>query len=133
MRLSLLRPSRVRALALSCLAIPQAACGAGWRQPIEPISAILRDSRQQVQVWHAGRPLQLHGVTISAESLHGVLYHRPLECDSCRIGLARSEVDSLRTGSPPAGLWRSTGLIVGLLFAFAVISCTRAPSCNFTD
>ena len=130
---NLLTRSRSRAVLLIALAWPQAACGAGWRQPTEPIPVALSNPRQQVQVWRAGRSLQLHGVTVSEDSVSGIPYLAPLDCNSCRIALPRSEVDSLRVGNPTSGFWRSGGLAVGLLFGLAIVVCAGARSCNYTD
>lgn len=129
----LLHRSKPRAAVLLALALAQAACGAGWRQPAEPLTAALRNPRQQVQVWQAGRARQLHGVVVSADSVSGIPFLEPLECESCRIVLARAEVDSLRVGNPTGGFWRSAGLTVGILFGLAIVACARARTCNYTE
>jgi hypothetical protein len=97
------------------------ACGAGWRQPaaIEPRSY---PPRQQVQVWQNAHELRWHGVTITSESISGVPHLMPLTCDSCRVTILRSDIDSLRLGNPVAGFRKTVGLVVGA--AWIVGYCT---------
>jgi hypothetical protein len=71
-------------------------------------------ARQQVQVWTSGRVLRLHGVSIGADSVTGVPFFLPPECDSCRAGVRRAEVDSLRLGDPMRGFWGTTALGVAV-------------------
>ena len=128
----LLCQSRRRALVLLAVAVLQASCGAGWRVPASPWAQAW-PPRQQVQVWQGDRALQLHGVVVTADSVSGIHYLKPLTCDSCRVVLPRRAVDSLRVGNPTGGLWRSTGLAFGLLFGLAFVACARAGSCNYGD
>jgi hypothetical protein len=44
------------------------------------------------------------------DSLTGVPFHLPPDCDSCRVGLPRATVDSIRLGSQERGALRSIGL-----------------------
>lgn len=67
-------------------------------------------ARQQVQVWASGKVVRLHGVIVGADSVSGVPFSRPLDCDSCGVGIRRAEVDSLRTGDPMNGFWGTTAL-----------------------
>ena len=125
--------SRLRSLLLLALALVQAACGAGWRRVEDPLAAARQRPRQQVQVWQAGRARQLHSVVVTADSVSGVPYLEPPDCDSCRIAVPRAAVDSLRFGNSTAGLWRSVGLGAGILLGLAIITCARAKTCNYTD
>ena len=104
-------------------------CGAGWHQP----AAVAPDgipARQQVQVWHNGSVLQWHAVRITPDSVSGVPYFRPVDCDSCRRRVPRAAVDSIRLGNPVAGFWKSVGLVVGTLAAFGVIYCWEGCTSN---
>lgn len=67
-------------------------------------------ARQQVQVWASGEVLQLHGVIVGADSVSGVPFLKPPDCDSCRVGIRQAEVDSLRIGDPMDGFWRTAAL-----------------------
>ncbi len=67
-------------------------------------------ARQQVQVWAGGRILRLHGVIVGADTVSGIPFSRSLDCDSCRVGVGRVEVDSLRIGDPVAGFWKTAAL-----------------------
>lgn len=97
-------------------------CGAGWHQPVSPVAGAL-PPRQQVQVWRGGTAFQLHAVVVTADSVTGIPYTRPVTCDSCRIGLPRAEADSIRLGNPVAGFWKSFGLVVGIPTAILIVVC----------
>jgi hypothetical protein len=112
------------------LLLPQAACGAGWHR-IDPVAPSNLPRRQQVQVWRGGEKTQLHSIRLSADSISGVPFVQPPECDSCRVSLPSSSVDSLRAGNPSGGFWKTTGLVLGGIVVLAVIGCaTSANSCN---
>jgi hypothetical protein len=93
---------------LSALVLSATGCGAGWRSVscLEP--GPLRP-RQQVQLWQEDKAHQVHGVVVDPDSISGIPFARPLECDSCRITLPRAELDSVRLGSPVAGSGRPLG------------------------
>ncbi|HEX7918801.1 MAG TPA: hypothetical protein VF454_05315, partial [Gemmatimonadales bacterium] len=52
---------------------------------------------QRIEVWSHGESYQLHAVTIGTDSVRGVRWWHAPECDSCRVAIARGEVDSVRT------------------------------------
>ena len=52
----------------------------------------------------------LHAVTIRPDSVSGVPFHLQPQCDSCRVVIARSAVDSMRLGNQERGALRSLGL-----------------------
>lgn len=79
------------------LTIPSLGNCAGWRRASMPYPASF-EPRQQVQVWYNGRNVLWHGVELRGDSIRGIPYHRPLDCDSCRLALPLP-VDSLRLGS----------------------------------
>lgn len=111
------------------LMLPQTACGAGWHR-IDPQPSPALSTRRQVQVWHAGHVVRLHAVTVTADSLSGVPYFKPAECDSCRVTLARGTVDSVRSGSPSAGFWKTVGLSFAGLMAAALVICGASQTCQ---
>jgi hypothetical protein len=96
------------AIALA-LFLPQCSCGAGWHR-IEPTIPSSLAQGQQVQVWQGARGVQLHAVRVEPDSITGVPFQKPADCDSCRISLPRSTVDSLRAGDPTAAFLKSIGL-----------------------
>jgi hypothetical protein len=73
----------------------------------------------QVQIWQGRLVTLLHGVTLERETIRGVPFTMPPTCDSCRMQLARSAVDSLRVGNKERGFARSAGLflLIGLAMA----------------
>ncbi|MDH3457602.1 MAG: hypothetical protein OER90_12260 [Gemmatimonadota bacterium] len=93
-----------------------AACGAGWHRPASMPSGGL-DPGQQVRVWHDGAVERWHSVVIRADSVLGVPWLEPRGCDTCRVGLARSEVDSVHVGNPMGGFWRTIGVALLIMLA----------------
>ena len=83
-------------------------------------------ARQQVQVWQQGTALRWHAVIVAPDSVSGIPFLQPIDCDSCRVTVAREAVDSIRLGNPVAGFWQSVGLVMGGLVAFCALACPRA-------
>jgi hypothetical protein len=130
----MLRITRLRCRAAVALALllPQAACGAGWHR-IDPVVPSRLPKRQQVQVWQGQEKLQLHAVTVAADSISGVPYIQPPECDSCRVTVPSSSVDSVRAGNPTDGFWKTAGLVLGGMFVLAIVGCATTDSVCDTD
>jgi hypothetical protein len=125
-----MRSLRLRA-GLTALMLLQAGCGAGWRTTqLEPRRL---PSRQQAQIWSGGKARQWHGILVSTDSVSGVPYTLSPECDSCRVGLARSAVDSIRLGNPSAGLWKSLALGGAITLGAALLICRLQTSCTLSD
>jgi hypothetical protein len=112
--------------------LPQAACGAGWHR-IEPVAPRSLPKRQQVELWQGSHRLQLHAVRLLGDSISGVPFVRPPECDSCRVSVPRASVDSLRAGNPTGGFWKTTGLVIGGMFVLVAIGCATTDSACDTD
>jgi hypothetical protein len=78
------------------------ACGAGWRR--EELSPERRlPPRQQVQLWLGDEARILHAVIVGPDSVSGVPFHQPPDCDTCRVVVANSAVDSMRLGNQERG------------------------------
>jgi hypothetical protein len=105
------------------------ACGAGWRRA-DLQTGVLKP-RQQVQVWRGNTATRLHAVVITSDSVSAVPYWRPIECDTCRVQIARAEVDSMRFGNPVAGFWKTVGLVLAIPAAFWVGGCLEAGATPF--
>jgi hypothetical protein len=85
------------------------ACSAGWRR--EEVTPERRlPLRQQVQLWLGQESRVLHAVIVDTASVSGVPFHQPPDCDTCRVLVARSAVDSMRLGNKERGAWRSMAL-----------------------
>jgi len=104
-------------------------CGAGWHQPRESLVKPV-PPRQQVQIWHLGRALRWHAVQVTADSITGISYLRPINCDTCRVALPRTTVDSIRFGNPVAGFWKSVAVVVAIPVAFLFIYCSGGCYAN---
>lgn len=120
----------LRAVLLLVLVLPQTACGAGWRR-VEPQPPASLPPRQQVEIWQGGKVVRLHAVTLTADSLSGVPYIQSPGCDSCRVSLARQSVDSIRSGNPTAGFWKTVGLSLGGLLVAALVICGASKTCQY--
>jgi hypothetical protein len=107
-----------------------AGCGAGWHRIEDPAVAQL-PVRQQVQVWTAGRNVRLHAVRLVGDSLIGIPFHRSPDCDSCRVAIAVTAIDSVRAGNPEAGFWKTLGLI-GLINAALLAWFCAEGGCTST-
>jgi hypothetical protein len=115
-----------RLIAASMLALVFAeACGAGWHGPVALPRGPL-PVRQQVQVWHHGQVLRWHAVFVAPDSVSGVPFLQPVDCDTCRVSLARDRIDSLRVGNPVAGFWKTFALVVGAPVLTLVIICATS-------
>ena len=98
---------------------------AGWRRtelsPAVPIAP-----RQQVQVWQAGRSRLVHALVVRGDTLYAVPFTQSPSCDSCRVAIPLSQVDSTRFGNiERVGFIVGLGPIVallGLVAAFALSS-----------
>lgn len=118
-----LRPQEVRLVVAATISVALWGCGAGWRRA--DIGRQEFAPRQQVQVWRQSSAAQWHGVKVAADSISGIPYNRPVECDSCRISFPLASVDSVRLGNPMVGFWKTVGLVYGGLLALCVAVCPR--------
>lgn len=96
------------------------ACGAGWhREDLAPQSHL--PPRQQVQLWVGGQARVLHAVRVGVDSITGVPFQSPPSCDSCRVAVARSTLDSIRLGNQERGALRSIGFGYAALAGAALL------------
>jgi hypothetical protein len=107
-------------------------CGAGWHQS-PSVEAKPLAPRQQAQIWHHGTPERWHAIHVAADSVSGISYLQPIECDSCRVALPRSEVDSIRIGDPAAGLWYTVGLVIFIPIIAVSVGCAIAHCEDLSD
>jgi hypothetical protein len=112
------RSRRLRSALLFALLLPLWACGAGWHR-IAPSNL---PERQQVQVWQGRQQIRLHAIRVDHDSVSGVPFQKPADCDSCRISLPSATVDSLRAGNPTAGFLKSVGLTLGTWLALGLLT-----------
>jgi len=102
------------------------ACSAGWRRwELQPGAL---QPRQQVEVWRGGSPMRWHAVVVTGDSVSGVPFLRPVSCDTCRVSLPRTQVDSLRLGNPVAAFWKTVGLVVGVPLGILLAVCIETGS-----
>jgi hypothetical protein len=72
-----------------------------------------------VQVWASGQAVQLHGVIVGADSVSGIPFFKPLDCESCRVSIPLGAVDSMRVGDSMDGFWKTAAL--GAVAALVVL------------
>jgi len=114
-----IRPLRIGAVVL--LLTGCAGGLAGWHRTPTPLPPCFAP-RQQVQIWQRDHNAIWHGVELRGDTLLGIPYFRPLECDSCRQRLPMAAVDSVRLGSMEqvgwlvaASPWILTGAMLAVL------------------
>lgn len=77
-------------------------------------------SRQQVEVWQAGKVLTLHAARVTAEELSGIPHWQPVDCDSCRVSVTLGTIDSLRAVHGERAAVLVTALPIAVLAAAMV-------------
>jgi hypothetical protein len=106
-----------------------AGCGAGWHR-VATVSPGEWPPRQQVQVWSGTRSYQWHALVVTADSVTGIPFTRPVDCAGCRGDLPRGAVDSVRAGRPVVGFWKSFGLVIGGAVAILALVCGSHGGCS---
>jgi hypothetical protein len=76
-----------------CLSSSATACVFGYHRVNEPIPT---KPEEVVQVWTHGQLMRLHDSSMLLDSITGIPVGSPWTCDACRIGLALTDVDSVR-------------------------------------
>jgi hypothetical protein len=71
------------------------------KEDIHPV-AVRGDRRlDRVRIWTGDSVLQWHAVLVTRDSISGIPDNPSQPCDSCRLTLPTSAVDSLRVGYSP--------------------------------
>ena len=111
---------------LICLTL--AGCGPGWHRT-DPAPGTALAPTDQFLVHHGGRTDRLHALQVTDDSVAGIPWLKPIDCDSCRIALPRASVDSIRLGHPTAGLWKGYALAaLGPFVALSLICIVSGES-----
>ena len=98
-----------------------AGCAVGWQRiTLTPMTAVA--PTQVLEVWHGSEHPQWHGVILSADSISGIPFFRPLDCHDCRTTVSLAQVDSTRWGDPvtpgvAAGLAPVAAIVILMLMA----------------
>ena len=80
-----------------------------------------------------GRVHRWHAVRSSPDSVSGISFLQPIDCDSCRVSIPQTAVDSLRLGNPTGALWRSVGLTLGAAAVTALLLCRFGRECSLGE
>lgn len=94
--------------------------GCSTYQAARPIDQIPLPAaeRERFEVWSAGKSYQLHSLKSVGDSVQGVPWWKDPTCDSCRVTLARSAVDSVRV---PGFAGNETGAMVLAMTPFVAL------------
>src|SRR4051812_26081916 len=84
--------SRMVAAAISILSLN--ACYT-WRADNNALNGS-HSSRDQFEVWAQDKSRPVHGLRVNGDTVSGVPFTLPANCDSCRIRWLRSDIDSVR-------------------------------------
>lgn len=76
------------------------------------------DPTDRYEFWSHGEGHQLHAVRVVGDSIAGVPWWKDPACDSCRVTLARAEIDSVRT---PQIDGNKTGALATVAIPFIVV------------
>ena len=93
-------------------------------KPVSAAPSRALSPRDRVQVWSGRGSQVLHAVRFTDASVSGVPYLQPPECDSCRVSLTLSAVDSMKTvpgeGNAIAGVLAPVAVLVGVIVAWRI-------------
>jgi len=118
-------PRRSVALAVGVMVLA-GGCSADWhRVPVGEGGQL--PLRQQIQVFHGPKTERWYAVRLTLDSLSGVPFIRPATCDSCRVSVPRTEVDSIRLGDPSKAVLESLGVALVVMVLMMVWACTQLP------
>lgn len=95
-------------------------CAAGWhtvgpRDPSFP-------PRQQAQIWVNDEMVRVHALRLTTDSVRGIPYLQPLDCDTCWVSYPRDQVDSIRLGDPVGGFGATVCLILSILMVVGILT-----------
>ncbi len=111
----------MRRAAILCLTALLSAC-----QAYHPTSIAALESphpvRATYQVWVGGHAQELHAVRVTRDSLYGVPFFKPPECDSCVVAIPRASIDSIRTYDAAESAVRTGGMGLGIFMALPVLT-----------
>jgi hypothetical protein len=114
-----------RSILLAASLLLLTGCGPGWHRT-DPAPGTALSQRDQFLIHHGDSADRWHAVQISDDSVAGIPWLKPINCDSCRVALPRARVDSIRAGHPVRGLWKGYALAVfgppAILTAICVLS-----------
>ena len=88
-----------------------------------PVEALPQQPMEQerYEIWSQGTGHQLHAVRVSPDSVTGVSWLQDPRCDSCRVALARSAIDSVRTRKYDGNATGAMGLFILPFAAYAML------------
>ena len=107
----------IRALASGCaclaLLLTAEGCWTRSHRLDQPTPIRCQDT---VWIWSGGKGVRWREVIMRHDSVTGIPYHAPRDCDDCRVGIPFSEVDSIVDVRPGV-----TRYLVGLAGSAALI------------
>ena len=96
------------------------ACAPGLRSVPIPPAGVLPPG-QTLEVWRGRQATTLHAVVVTADSLSGIAITQPSSCDSCRMMMPLTAIDSvLEVNVDKAGM-ATFGLTAGLILSALLV------------
>jgi len=77
---------------LTAILLATACLNVHWRRTELPRQV---DYDKQYQVWSHGKAVRWHYVHIGPNTVSGIPFDKPLDCDSCRQRIPKTDVDSI--------------------------------------
>ena len=81
---------------LFAAALPGLVACATSTLPIGPAASGLESPLTILRIYHGTQVAELHSVRWTPDSISGVPYFQAVACDSCRVGIGRTTVDSVK-------------------------------------
>ncbi len=109
----------LRVILLICISTAASSGCTAWHRRDTALDQ-LPTPATRVQIWAHGHAYDLHGLVLRSDSVFGIPYWKPASCDSCRIGIPRSDVDSARVRQESYGRNREL-LVAGFLITVGAL------------
>lgn len=82
-----------------------------------------------VWIWSGGKVEKWHAVVITQDSVSGIAYRVPVWCESCRLSIPRTRVDSMKLGyrTVAENVTEFVGIVTAAMLADAAVCALVAP------
>jgi hypothetical protein len=88
--------------------------GCAGRRPTYAHSQVQPPVDQEWRVSAGSRSLTWHAIRLSVDSISGIPLHQRVDCDSCRVTVALTEVDSIQVRNNERTLFVILGVLVAI-------------------
>ncbi|HVH32270.1 MAG TPA: hypothetical protein VNA31_11515 [bacterium] len=104
-----------------------ASCNYWGRRRVDQLTPI--KPQNPVWIWTPGKVEKWHAVVITQDSVSGIAYRMPVWCESCRLSIPRTRVDSMKLGyhTVAEDLTKGAGIITLAILLEAAVCTLVAP------